>query len=85
MRKILLALTLQRTEDKVDNFLSQFQSAYRNNCWTTDIIWVLRFIDAKAVLYQNFILYQGFHSVVQYQVHFFNNEFENVLRNLNKN
>ena len=84
MRKILLTLTLQRMKDKVGNFLSQFQSAYRNNCWTTDIIQVFRFIDAKAVLYQNFILYQGFHNVVQYQVYFFNNEFENVLRNLSK-
>ena len=51
MRKILLTLTLQRMKDKVGNFLSQFQSAYRNNCWTTDIIQVFRFIDAKAVLY----------------------------------
>ena len=84
MSKILLTLTLQRMKDKVGNFLSQFQSAYRNNCWTTDIIQVFRFIDAKAVLYQNFILYQGFHNVIQYQVYFFNNEFENVLRNLSK-
>ena len=71
-------------KDKVGNFLSQLQSAYRNNCSTRDIIWVFRFIAAKAVLYQNFILYQGFHNLIQYQVYFFNNEFENVLRNQSK-
>ena len=38
MRKILSTSTLQRIKDKVDNFLSQSQSAYRENQSTTDII-----------------------------------------------
>ena len=39
---------MNRTEDKISNFLSQSQRAYRKCSSTTDVIWAHRWIIAKT-------------------------------------
>lgn len=52
IRKLFSLTTLNRIQPKVDQYLSQSQSAYRPNRSTGDIIWAHRFLTAKAQLYQ---------------------------------
>ena len=39
---------MNRTEDKINRYLAQSQSAYRKSRSTTDIIWAHRWIIAKT-------------------------------------
>ena len=48
LRKILSSIVLQRIKTKVENYLSQSQSAYRPNRSTSDIVWAHRWIVAKT-------------------------------------
>ena len=48
IRKILSNLTLQRINPKVNKYLSQSQSTYREGRSTTDIIWTYKWIIAKV-------------------------------------
>ena len=48
IRKILSKISMNRTKDKINRYLAQSQSAYRESRSTTDIIWAHRWIVAKA-------------------------------------
>ena len=48
IRKILSKIFLNRTDHKINQYLSQSQSAYRQSWSTTDIVWAYRWIAAKA-------------------------------------
>ena len=48
IRKILSKIFMNRVEEKINNYISPSQSAYRKNRSTTDIIWAHRWIIAKA-------------------------------------
>ena len=48
IRKILSNIALNRMKPKIDNHISQSQSAYRTGRSTTDIIWAHRWIIAKT-------------------------------------
>ena len=48
MRKILSKIFMDRTEDKINNYLSQSQSAYRKSRSTTDVVWAHRLMAAKT-------------------------------------
>ena len=51
LRKILSNITLNRIKDKVNDYLSDSQSAYRQGRSTTDIVWAYRWICATAQKY----------------------------------
>ena len=53
IRKTLSMITLNRISGKVNKYLSQSQSAYREGKSTTDAIWAHRFIIAKTMLYKD--------------------------------
>ena len=48
IRKILSKIFMNRTNEKIDKYLSQSQSAYRKSRGTTDIVWAYRWITAKT-------------------------------------
>ena len=48
IRKILSKIFMNRTKDKINRYLAQSQSAYRESRSTTDIIWAHRWIVAKT-------------------------------------
>ena len=48
IRKILSKIFINRTEKKIDNYISKSQSAYRKSRSTTDIVWAHRWLAAKA-------------------------------------
>ena len=47
LRKILSNILLNRTNEKIDNYLSHSQSAYRNSRSTSDIVWTHRWMAAR--------------------------------------
>ena len=51
-RKILSKITLKRINSRVDEYLSQSQSAYRQGRTTSDIVFAHRLITAKVQKYQ---------------------------------
>ena len=53
IRKILSDITLSIIREKIDNYLSPSQSAYRRGRSTSDAIWAYRFIAAKVQLYKD--------------------------------
>ena len=53
IRKTLSQITLNRINDKVNNYLSASQAAYRKDRSTTDIVWAHRFIIAKSMMYRD--------------------------------
>ena len=53
IRKILSDIMLSRIREKVDNYLSPSQPAYRSGRPMSDAIWEYRFIAAKAPLYKD--------------------------------
>ena len=52
IRKILSRMTTKRIEPKINQYLSESQSAYRRGRSTTDIVWAYRWILAKAQEYK---------------------------------
>ena len=48
IRKILSKTLMNRTDDKINKYLSNSQSAYRTGRSTADIVWAHRWIAAKA-------------------------------------
>ena len=48
IRKILLKIFMNRTEDKINKYLSQSQSTYRTSRSTTDVVWAYRWMAAKT-------------------------------------
>ena len=48
IRKVLSKVFMSRTDDKINNHLSQSQSAYRKSRSTTDAVWAHRWMAAKA-------------------------------------
>ena len=56
-RKILSIITLNRIQDKVEQYLSASQAAYRPKRSTGDIVWAHRFIIGKVQLYQDLEVY----------------------------
>ncbi|MEE8289617.1 MAG: reverse transcriptase domain-containing protein [Nitrosomonadaceae bacterium] len=59
LRKILSKVTLSRLKPKIEQYLSQSQSAYRPNRSTTDIVWAYRWILAKVQEYHIEIFVTG--------------------------
>ena len=57
IRKIMVNVTLNRVNIKVDNYLSPSQAAYRKGRSTTDMIWAHRFVIAKVQKYQELEVY----------------------------
>ena len=57
IRKILSNITLTRIKSSINNYVSPYQSAYRNNRSTTDIVWCYRWIIAKIQIYVNMKLF----------------------------
>ena len=51
--KLLLNITLHRIQEKVDNYTSPSQSAYRRGRSMSGAVWAHRFIAAKAQLYKD--------------------------------
>ena len=49
IRKISSKIFMNRTESKINQYLTQSQSAYRKNRSTTDIVWAHRWITAKTL------------------------------------
>ena len=56
-RKILSIITLNRIQEKVEQYLSASQAAYRPKRSTGDIVWAHRFIIGKVQLYQDLEVY----------------------------
>ena len=56
-RKILSTITLKRIKEKVEQYLSASQAAYRLQRSTGDIVWENRFIIGKVQLYQDLEAY----------------------------
>ena len=56
-RKILSIITLNRIQEKVEQYLSASQAAYRRKRSTGDIVWTHRFIIGKIQLYQDLEVY----------------------------
>ena len=52
-RKILSIITLNRRQEKVEQYLSASQAAYRPKRSTGSIVWAHRFIIGKVQLYQD--------------------------------
>ena len=48
IRKVLSKIFMNRSEEKINSYLSQSQSAYRKKRSTTDAVWAHRWIAAKA-------------------------------------
>ena len=55
LNKILSVITLNRTQEKVEQYLSASQAAYRPKQSTGDIVWAHRFIIGKVQLYQDLV------------------------------
>ena len=52
LRKTLSLITLQRIRPKVEVYLSASQAAFRAGRSTSDIVWALRWLAAKAIRYK---------------------------------
>ena len=48
LRKVFSNILLSRTNEKIDNYLSHSQSAYRSSRSTSDIVWSHRWMAAKV-------------------------------------
>ena len=52
-RRILSIITLNRIQEKIEQYLSASQAAYRLKQSTDDIVWAHRFIIGKVLLHQD--------------------------------
>ena len=59
LNKILSVITLNRTQEKVEQYLSASQAVYRPKQSTGDIVWAHRFIIGKVQLYQDLVHITG--------------------------
>ena len=57
IRKVMSNITLNRINDKVNEYLAQSQAAYRKGRSTTDILWAHKFVAAKVQKYKNLEIY----------------------------
>ena len=57
--KILSVITLNRTQEKVEQYLSTSQAVYRPKQSTGDIVWAHRFIIGKVQLHQDLVHITG--------------------------
>ena len=55
IRKVLSLITLDRARAKIEGYLSASQAAFRRGRATSDIIWALRWLTAKATRYKTVI------------------------------
>ena len=59
IRKILSNITLQRTDQKTKEYLSESQSAYTQFRSTSDIVWMHRWLISRIEIYQERFLITG--------------------------